>query len=344
MPKVNITDIALRAGVSKTAVSFAFNNPSKLSETTARHILEIAESLGYTPDPVARSMTTGKTGTIGLLLPQSIPEMIRNPYFPEFIEGIGEVCTHSGLSLMLVPPLKGSIRRAIVNAAVDGFLTLGLEEYKATMMVLRQRDIPFVTVDSDPIEDVPAINIDDESGARMMMEHILNAGHRQIAIMAIRSGKQGHYQEYVGTLGARMKGYLTALEQFNLKVDGRHVRLIECVCTEIGGREGFATIWKSPRKPTVIVSMSDIMAIGAMKEAQTIGVNIPGDLSIAGFDDIPQAGLVNPGLTTVSQPSIQKGKLAAEILVKLLDSSIQPVHHLLSTSLVLRESVGKVQL
>ena len=137
MPKVNITDIALRAGFSKTAVSFAFNNPSKLSEVTVRHILEVAESMGYAPDPVARSMTTGKTGTIGLLLPQSIPEMIRNPYFPEFIEGIGEVCNHSGLSLMLVPPLKGSIRRAIVNAAVDGFLTLGLEQTKATMVVFK---------------------------------------------------------------------------------------------------------------------------------------------------------------------------------------------------------------
>lgn len=343
MPKVNITDIALRAGVSKTAVSFAFNNPSKLSEATARHILEIAESMGYAPDPVARSMTTGKTGTIGLLLPQSIPEMIRNPYFPEFIEGIGEVCNHSGLSLMLVPPLKGSMRRAIVNAAVDGFLTLGLEEFKATMMVLRQRDVPFVTVDSDPIEDVPAINIDDESGARMVMEHILNAGHRQIAILAIRSGKQGHYQDYVGTLGARMKGYLTALEQVGLKVDGRHVRLVECVCTEEGGREGFNTLWKSQRKPTAIVSMSDIIAIGAMKAAQTSGLEIPGDLSIAGFDDIPLAGLVHPGLTTVSQPSILKGKLAGEILVKLLNSTIEPKHHLLPTTLVQRGSVGAVK-
>lgn len=343
MPKVNIGDIALRAGVSKTAVSFAFNNPSKLSEATARHILEIAESMGYTPDPVARSMTTGKTGTIGLLLPQSIPEMIRNPYFPEFLEGIGEVCNHSGLSLMLVPPLKGSMRRAIVNAAVDGFLTLGLEEHKATMLVLRQRDVPFVTVDSDPIEDIPAINIDDESGARMVMEHILNAGHRQIAILAIRSGKQGHYQEYVGTLGARMKGYLSALGHFGLKVDGRHVRLVECVCSEEGGRDGYKILWKSQKKPTALICMSDIIAIGAMKAAQASGLDIPGELSFAGFDDIPLAELVRPGLTTVSQPSIQKGKLAAEILVRLLDTTIAPEHHLLPTSLVLRESVGEAK-
>ena len=197
-----------------------------------------------------------------------------------------------------------------------------------------------MTVDSDPIEDVPAINIDDESGAQMVMEYILNAGHRYIAILAIRSGRQGHFQEYVGTLGARMKGYLSALAQFGLKVDGRHVRLVECVCTEEGGKAGYETLWKSQRKPTAIVSMSDIIAIGAMKAAQADNIRIPDDLSIAGFDDIPLAGLVHPGLTTVSQPSIQKGKLAADILVKLLNVETEPKHHLLPTTLVVRGSVG----
>jgi alanine racemase len=96
MTRVNIKDIAQKAGVSKTAVSFAFNNPSRLSEATVQQILAIAEEMGYSPDPVARSMSTGRTGTIGLLLPQSMPEIVRNPYFPEFLEGIGEVCTHSG--------------------------------------------------------------------------------------------------------------------------------------------------------------------------------------------------------------------------------------------------------
>src|SRR3972149_3525947 len=166
MTKVNIKDIAEKAKVSTTAVSFAFNNPTRLSESTVKRILNIAHEMGYAPNPLARNLSTGKTGAIGLLVPQPIPEIIRNPFMPEFIEGIGEVCTHMGLSLMLVPPLKGSMERAIVNAAVDGFLTLGLEESKSTMVVLRQRGVPFVTVDSDPIEGVPAINIDDEGGAK----------------------------------------------------------------------------------------------------------------------------------------------------------------------------------
>lgn len=339
MTRVNIKDIAQKAGVSKTAVSFAFNNPSRLSEATVQQILAIAEEMGYSPDPVARSMSTGRTGTIGLLLPQPMPEIVRNPYFPEFLEGIGEVCTHAGLSLMLVPPMKGSMRRAIVNAAVDGFLTLGLEEYKATMVVLRQRGVPFVTVDSDPIEGVPAINVDDAGGACQAMRHVLAMGHRQIAILAIRSGKQGHYREYVGTLGARMHGYLQALEEYGLNVNGRSVRLVECISSETGGIEGFQSLWKSRHHPTAIVAMSDIIAIGALKAAIAAGLQVPRDLSVVGFDDITLASLIQPALTTVAQPSREKGEIAARELVRLLESNLEPLHQVLPTRLVERATV-----
>jgi len=337
-----IKDIAEKAGVSKTAVSFAFNNPSRLSEATVHQILKIAEEMGYTPDPVARSMSTGKTGTIGLLLPQPIPEIIRNPFMPEFIEGIGEVCTEASLSLMLVPPLKGSIQRAIVNAAVDGFLTLGLEEYKATMVVLRQRGVPFVTVDSDPIEGAPAVNIDDEAGACSAMRHVLQAGHRQITILAIRSGKLGHYQEYAGTLRHRVDGYQAALAECGLAIDGHNVRLLECPSTEKGGEAGFQAIWKNRRHPTAIVAMSDIIAIGVIKAAQAEGVRVPEELSVVGFDDIPQASLIRPALTTVSQPLNRKGSLAAGLLVRMINGHSDPVHHLLPTELVVRDTVRKV--
>ena len=104
MPKVTIEDIARKAGVSKTSVSFAFNNPERLSEATLKHILGVAEELGYNPDPIASNLKTGRTGCIGLLMPQPIPNVARNPHTLEFIEGIGEICHDAGTSLMLVPP------------------------------------------------------------------------------------------------------------------------------------------------------------------------------------------------------------------------------------------------
>jgi Transcriptional regulators len=338
MKKIGINDIAIKAGVSKTTVSFAFNNPERLPEQTVERILKTAEELGYSPDPIARSMSTGHTGTIGVLIPQSIPDVIRNPFIPEFLEGIGEICTREGLSLMIVPPLKGSMKRAIENAAVDGFITLGLEEYKATMIVLRQRGVPFVTVDSDPIEGIPAVNIDDESGARAAMTYMLQQGHRNIAILAIRSGKEGHYEEYHGTLHFRMSGYLQALADFGLTLDKSHVRLVEGICTEEGGQESFHSIWKWRQRPTAIVAMSDIMAIGVLNAAREAGVSTH-ELSVIGFDDIPMSSFVNPALTTVSQPRCTKGRLAAEMLLNYINGQIEPIHHILPTELVLRKSV-----
>ena len=342
MPRVNISDIAEKAGVSKTAVSFAFNYPTRLAAQTLKHILLVAEEMGYSPDPIARSMLTRKTGTIGLLLPQVIQEIAQNPYFSDLLAGIGEVCSHHGLSLMLVPPLKGSMRRAIDKAAVDGFLTLGLEESKTTMVVLRQRNIPFVTIDSDPIDNIPAVNVDDRKGAYEVMMHILNLGHRRITILPIRSGKQGHYEEYVGTLGARMQGYRQALAEFGLQPGSREIKVLECPNTEPGGREGLRSILSSRHPPTAIVAMSDIMAFGILQEARASGVKIPGALSVVGFDDNLLSRLINPQLTTVSQPGVEKGQLAASLLLRNLMGEEDLSQIVLETNLVLRESTGTV--
>ena len=339
MSKVTIKHIAQAAGVSTTSVSFAFNNPGRLSEATLQRILEVAEDLGYVPSPVARSLNTGRTCTLGVLVPQPIPEIVRNPFLSEFLEGVGEVCTEAGFSLMIVPPLEGSIRRAIINAAVDGFLTLGLEPFKAAMVVLRQRGVPYVMVDGDPIEGVPAVNIDDEAGARAAMKHVLSAGHRKIAILAIRSGKEARYEEYAGTLRRRMAGYLAALKGFGLDVDGRRIRLLECASTARGGRSTFAALWKAKPRPTALVAMSDIIAVGAMEAARKAGVHLPDELSIVGFDDIRLASWVSPPLTTVRQPVRRKGKLAAELLVSHIQGERKAPHHVLSTRLVVRDSV-----
>ena len=174
------------------------------------------------------------------------------------------------------------------------------------------------------------------------MQHVLEAGHRQITILGIRSGKLGHYEEYAGTLRHRIDGYLSALSQVGMRIDGRNVRLIECPSTEKGGEVGFQHAWKGRHRPTAIVAMSDIIAIGAMKAAQEIGVKIPEELSIVGFDDLPIAPLVNPPLTTVAQPLTEKGRLAGELLMKYIHGHLDPTHHLLPTRLVIRKSVVRV--
>lgn len=335
---VTIADIAAKAGVSKTAVSYAFNAPGKLSAKTVERIRAVAEELAYSPNPLARSMSIGRTGTLGILVPQPLEEMLLNPFFSEFLAGVATAAGVEGFPLLLVPPVKGSVEQAVSSAAVDGFLTLGLETFRPTMHVLERRGLPYVMVDSDPVEGVACVNVDDENGAYLAMAHMLAQGHRQIGILGIRSPQRGRWTKYTGTLHRRMTGYVRALAEAGLEVGTPAVRLVECDVSEEGGRHGLDRLLKRGPAPTAIVAMSDLIAIGALESALARGLRIPDDLSFVGFDDIPEVSWVQPPLTTVRQPMQEKGRTAAELLLDLVVRKGEPRHVVLETELVVRGS------
>lgn len=335
MAKVTIDDIAKRAGVSKTSVSFAFNNPDRLSEATLNHILQVADELGYSPDPLASNLKTRRTGCLGLLVPQPIPIVVRNPHMFDFLGGIGEICHEHGMSLMIVPPLKGNLRTAIVRAAVDGFITMGLDPQRDTMKVLRQRGIPFVMVDSEPTGSIPCINIDDEAGAYMAMQYILAKGHRDLAIFGLRAEHSGQeeeptsdYKNYRGLVRRRLNGYQRALEEFDLYLEHPSIQLIECDVFPGSAYQAFHKMWRAGKRPTGVIGMADILSIGIMQAAQEIGIAIPADLSLVGFDDIMFSPLVKPQLTTIRQPSAEKGRVAAQMLIDLIEDRPSNVTHI----------------
>jgi len=171
--RVTISDIAKQAGVSKTAVSFAFNMPGRLSAETTRHILDVAYQLGYTPNPIARSLNTRRTNTLGVLVPQDIPTVLSNPFFAELLSGIGEVCSGEGMSVMIVPPMRGSLVDATYAALVDGCIVTGLQPDDMAVRALRLRQIPFVMVDVDAPIDIASVRIDDCVGAYLSIKHVL---------------------------------------------------------------------------------------------------------------------------------------------------------------------------
>lgn len=344
MARITISEIAKRAGVSKTAVSFAFNDPTRLPSETVQRIMHIANEAGYVPNPVARSLTSKRTGNIGLLFPQPMADVLGNPYMLELLRGIGSVCDADGYTIMLVPPTLGSMRQAVSSAAVDGFLTIGLEHYKSTVRLLDQREIPYVMVDSEPYPSAPCVNIDDTSGSYDAMKYVLEQGHRQITILGIESGKFGEYELYVGTLHNRITGYRAALAEFGLDIDGESVRLIECACTREGGAQAFAQCFDSTHSPTVIVAMADIIALGALEAAAQQGIRVPEALSIIGFDDIALTRWTSPPLTTVHQPVFEKGEYATRLLLARLAGDVSVEHHVLPTTLVVRGSVSQAHL
>lgn len=314
--RVTISDIAKATGYSKTTVSFAFNDPGRISSAARAKILAAARDLGYIPDPVARSLASGRQGTIGLLMPQPIPLAFENPYMVHLVRGLGTVCNREGLSLTMLPPTRGSLLNSVKAAAVDGLVTVGLRPAKEIVTVIRHRHIPFVAIDGPVDAGVPSVRIDDREGARLAMSHLLEHGHVNIAVIAMDDRSVADHDEYSETGRDRMDGYRGSLESHGR--DPSSVAVIYAECSLSGGREAVRTLARSYPEITGILAMSDILAIGAIQALGRAGISVPQDVSVVGFDDIPEASIVTPALTTVRQPAEEKGVRAAELLVRMI--------------------------
>ena len=295
-------DVAEAAGVSRTSVSFAFNDPNRISAATRERILTVAADLGYRPDPIARMLVQGRTNSLGILLPQDIPQAMENPYYAQFIIGVGQVCHQEGYTLLLVPPLRNSMLEAIPYAAVDGFIVSGLERDRGEVAELKRRGVPYVLVDSEASQDSPSVEVDDAAGAAAMMSHLLDLGHRHITVLAFDAGPDRPTEGYRGPLGRRIAGIDEALAQTGLSRSSDGIELHEVTCTRAEAFKAGLDILNRDHPPTAIFALSDILAAGVLDAAYELGVEVPRTVSVAGFDDQPEASWVRPRLTTVRQP------------------------------------------
>lgn len=335
MSRVTILEVARAAHVSSTTVSFAFNRPEQLSEATRTRVLATARRLGYTPHPAARSLSMRRSGSVGLLVPQSLETVFANPFVAELIQGIGSVFADHNLTLLLVPPLNGSLESAIAGAAVDGFISLGLNAGDRTVETLRRLDLPYVLLDADPPAGSAAVNVDDQGGAALAARHLLSLGHRSIAIVAL--GPARGEQAHKGVGARRLAGYRQAIK----KAGAPAPALDAAGATYTAGAEAFRRLWAGRRRPTAMLAMSDMAAIGVMAAARAAGVRIPEDLSVVGFDDLPMAAWAQPGLTTVRQPIAEKGRQAARLLVASLAGKTVHSPKPLRIELIVRGSTAR---
>lgn len=338
--RVTIRDIAQISGYSKTSVSFAFNDPNRISKKAHDAILKVAEELGYIPDPLARNLSLRKHHSIGILLADPINRAMKNPYIAQVIQGIGSICQYHGHSLTLIPPLNESMLDAVRTAAVDGLVTLGMEAEMNVVGIIEQRGIPHVTIDGSPSINLPSININDREAAYTLMKEVLEAGHRKILIVSLPQ-EINEWGEHDSVTLTRTDGYTNALEEYGFSIDGEQVERIPVVCTMDGGKTAARRILKSTDPPTAAVCMSDIIAIGLQRELQSNGWNIPKDISVVGFDNIIESALVTPPLTTVDQPGGEKGRRAAELIFKLMQGEVpERIHLEVPYRVITRESLG----
>ena len=337
MSRVTITDVATAAGVSKTAVSFAFNNPDRLGSATLERVLEVAQELGYTPHPAARALSMRRSGTIGILVPQRLSTVFANPFLGELIQGIGEQVEKHDLTLLLVPPLDGSLEGAIRHAAVDGFISVGLSPDDSALEVLDRVGIPTVHVDSQESPSHPSVNVDDEGGARAAAQHLLQLGHRRLVILVLPPARSETNRTPTAT--RRLAGYEAAIADA-----GAPSARTEVANISVGaGERAFDAMMRGGRPPSAVLAMSDMTAIGVMAAAQSAGMRVPDDLSVVGFDDVPAAAWTNPPLTTVRQPIVEKGRLAARLLVERMKGKSVDSPSPLETTLVIRNSTARAK-
>jgi DNA-binding LacI/PurR family transcriptional regulator len=336
MKKIRIEDVANEAGVSVTAVSFAFNKPSRLNPKTVTRIRKVAERLGYVPNPHARALLAKALGVIGVLTPQSLPTIFTNPFYTVFHEGVGRVCEENNLSLTIISPASASLSEVSARAPVDGLIVVGLNESHPEIEILHRRQMPFIIVDGDS-QTAPSVNIDDEQGAWQAANYLLEQGHSKIACLTFEFDVNStHNPKVYGVGERRMKGFKRAFTDRGIEWDETH--LYDTGASLEEGAKVFRRLWKNPEnRPTALVTFADISAIGVMRAAQQAGVRVPEDLAIIGYDDIPQAIWTQPALTTVHQPMVEKGEIAAQLLLALIAGEPIPEQHLLlPTELVIR--------
>ena len=349
MGRVTLQTIADQVGVSRMTVSNAFSRPDQLSATLRERILAVADELGYGgPDPAARSLVSGTAGAIGVLLSDALTYTLTDDVAMSFLAGIAEQLGPGGRALTLLPaaPADGSMPAR--DVAIDGALVYSCHSDSTAVSWLMRRRLPIVFVDQAAAPGVPSVNVDDRVGARAAAQHLVDLGHRRIGIVTTGFGGEfGVLTDPFSTATAnterqRLLGWTDALTEAG--ITPTVVRLPHTDPQEIG-HDGARALLELDERPTALLCFSDAIAVGAVGAIQDMGLNVPDDISVVGFDDNPVARRSRPALTTVRQDSQAKGRAAADLLITALDGGdTKPAkrarHLVLPTELIVRDSTA----
>jgi len=344
-PKPSLATVADKVGVSTTTVSNSFNRPEKVSPDVLARVLTEAERQSYAgPDPAARQLSRGRTDTLGLLFTDELSFAFRDPAAVAFIEGLATSCQSAGLNLLLISTEStGDRTTAVGNAVVDGFVVYSVPTNDPHLRRILDRQLPTVVVDSPP--DLPGVDWvgpDDRAGARALGDVLVSLGHRRIG--AITGTGHGNYSgpadaarimnEPASVHRNRILGLQDALAAVgisDLPVEERPDNTAEA------GAEALHALLDRRPDLTAVCALMDVLALGAMTAARERGLSIPSDLTVTGYDDIPQAAAA--GLTTVSQPLIDKGRIAGELYLSHRPGS-PPRRRILPTRVQARATSG----
>ncbi len=330
--KITISEVAAEAGVSFGTVSRVINNDVHVKAQTRQTVLETIRRLDYVANPQARSLAGGKSSMIGVLVPD-----LGTGYIGEIVRGIDAELAHSDLDLILYTTHRAAAKEAnyVANLAqglIDGLLLVlprNPADYTGT---LTDRKFPFVLIDHQGTgENCAAVGATNWQGAYNATTYLIGLGHQRIGFIA------GSLD--IGAAVDRLDGYKSALRTYHIPIDNQLI--YEGTFNQPDGFTGASYFLQLEQPPTAIFASNDVMAMAAMDAVRDHGLRIPEDISIIGFDDIPQAALVRPALTSVRQPLEQMGRVATQMLLDILNGSEHRTARIeLPTELIIRNTTA----
>ena len=336
-PPVTLRDVAVRAGVHPATASRALNPETRIlvSEDTARRVLDAAADLGYRPNPVARSLRTRRSHTIGVLIPD-----LNNPLFPPIVRGLEDRLATAGYVALIGNTDSDDERERMVFEQmrarhVDG-LVLATARLRHPLLAEASRaEMPVVLINRLAQDySFPSVSVDNERGVRMAVAHLSALGHRRIAHIA------GPQEMSTGL--SRYRGFVTAMESSRLQVDDDLVVFAKAFTVEEGLRCGRLLLERGTGC-TAIAAGNDMLAVGCYGALDDAGLSCPEDISVVGFNDMPFIDRLRPPLTTIRFPHYQVGTEAAQLLLERIAEHSGPVKILyLAPELVIRGSTARV--
>jgi LacI family transcriptional regulator len=327
-----IEDVARAAGVSTATVSRVLNRPGEVRDALRQKVLSAVAELGYVPNAGARAMKLRRSGTVGAIFPT-----VDNAIFAKAIDALQRRLAESGLQLLLAtsgydPATETRQALNLLTCGVDALVLCGVGQREELLQQLRQRGVPVVQVMSWPAPpDRVAVGFDNARAMAQVVRYLLDLGHRHIAMLAGQTRDNDR-------AAARVAGVRDALRAAGLSLPAS--RLVERPYELGAARDGLRVLLQADPAPTAVVCGNDVLATGALLEAARLGVAVPEQLSIVGFDDLELAGHLQPGLTTVRVPAEEMWRLAADRVLDALRGVEVPRATEIEVALVVRGSTA----
>jgi LacI family transcriptional regulator, repressor for deo operon, udp, cdd, tsx, nupC, and nupG len=330
----SIVDVAALAGVSAATVSRSLRGHSNVSAATRQRVIEAARELSYVISPQASGLASGKTGTIGVVVP-----FVTRWFFANAVAGASDVLRDAGYDLLLHHLGSASARdrffeRMPLARRVDAVLTVSLPLSEEHTLALRALEMPLVTVGA-AMSGLSSVRVDDVAAASSAVYHLLHQGHEKIVMIA---GFDDDSDFGFASSRDRQRGFRQAMESGGLPVGAQDIVVAGAYGIE-GGAQAMTDLLAGPRLPTAIVAEYDELAIGALRTLRRAGIGVPERISVVGIDDHEMSSVVE--LTTVAQPVREEGATAAQLLLDTVHGQLPtPVDEVLPTRLVVRGSTG----